>query len=279
MVALTANSEPPALTSQTLHAGGASVTIDPTAGGRLSSFVVEGHELLVPESDSNGSPAGWGAFPMIPWAGRIRRGRFDYDARSVQLPLGMPPHAIHGTTYRRPWTVDGPGSLSIDLGPEWPWPGTATQTIELGERRLSMTITVACDAAADSPMPVSAGWHPWFRRSVGGTDVVVSLPAERMWRRDSDGIPDGTLATPTPGPWDDCFTALIGPVELQWPDILVLFVESDCEHVVVYDEPAHAVCVEPQSAPPDSHNSGEDLVLVEPGESWSIHTTWIWKTP
>ena len=50
-------------------------------------------------------------------------------------------------------------------------------------------------------------------------------------------------ATPTTGPWDDCFTALIGPVELHWDGVLDLYVESDCEHVVVFDEPVGALCV------------------------------------
>ena len=40
---------------------------------------------------------------------------------------------------------------------------------------------------------------------------------------------------------------------------------SDCRHWVVYDEPAHATCVEPQSGPPDAFNL-EPLVLA-PGET------------
>ncbi|MFM8955562.1 MAG: hypothetical protein ACKOH9_07230, partial [Actinomycetota bacterium] len=31
-------------------------------------------------------------------------------------------------------------------------------------------------------------------------------------------------------------------------------VESDCSHWVVYDQPEHAICVEPQSGPPDGFN-------------------------
>jgi len=129
---------------------------------------------------------------------------------------------------------------------------------------------------AEAPMPVSVGWHPWLRRRVAGADARIDLPAERMWRRDADGIPDGTLVEPTPGPWDDCFTALVGPVQVTWPGVLVLRIDSDCEHVVVFDEPDDAVCVEPQSAPPDAHNSEIDLAVVRPGEPLLHHMVWTW---
>ena len=262
--------------TETLTAGDASVTIDHEAGGRLASLTIAGHEVLLGRDEGPGDDTGWGCFPMIPWAGRIRNGRFPSEDGPVQLPLGLPPHAIHGTTYGRTWEQTGPGRLQTDLGPDWPWDGRAHQEVELGDGRLALTISIEAATGNDTAMPISAGWHPWFHRRLGGADLRIDLPAERMWRRDADGIPDGTLVEPTPGPWDDCFTALVGPVELHWPGVLRLFVESDCEHVVVYDEQANAACVEPQSAPPDAHNSGEDLAFVEPGEQWSVTSTWFW---
>ncbi len=265
--------------TETLDAGDAELTIDHQAGGRISSFRIGGHELLVGRTPTNGvgrNETEWGCFPMVPWAGRIRHGHFDHVGRAIDLRRNLPPHAIHGTTHHQPWTRTGPGILETDLGTDWPWPGWARQAVELSADRLSMTIEVGADPAAPDAMPVSAGWHPWFRRYVAGATLAVTVPAERMWRRDAEGIPDGDLIEPTPGPWDDCFTALVGPAELHWPGLFRLYVESDCEHVVVYDEQVEAVCVEPQSAPPDAHNSGEDLVLVDPGDSWSITTTWLW---
>ena len=257
---------------ETLRAGDASVSLDPEHGGRLASLVVRGHELLLGPDEGSDDPTSWGCFPMIPWAGRIRQGRFPGDGTVVQLPIDMPPHAIHGTTKDLAWETVGPGAMATDLGPHWPWRGRATHDVELEADRLTLTIGIH----AGETMPVSAGWHPWLRRRVGGVDARLDVPAEAMWRRDAEGVPDGTLVDPPAGPWDDCFTALVGPVVVRWPGVLELVVESDCEHVVVYDQTPDAVCVEPQSAPPDAHNSGEDLVIVDAGTSWTIMTTWTW---
>ena len=260
---------------ETLRAGDASVTIDHAHGGRVSSLVIAGHELLVGADGPRADPIGWGCFPMAPWAGRIRDGRFRAGGEEVRVPLNLPPHAIHGTAHVQPWEPTGPGELRCDLGSTWPWSGSAHQQVELTARSLTLALRVE---AASSPMPVSLGWHPWFHRHIDGVAVELVLPAERMWRRDEEGIPDGSLIEPPPGPWDDCFTALIGPVELHWPGVLDLYVESDCEHVVVFDQLDEAVCVEPQSAPPDAHNSGADLVIVSPGAPLEHRTTWTWST-
>jgi aldose 1-epimerase len=261
---------------ETLRAGDAAVTIDHERGGRVSSLVIGGDELLVDAIGREDDPTSWGCFPMVPFAGRIRHGRFSFEGRAVELPRNLPPHAIHGFGFQRAWEQTGPGTLRCDLGPDWPWAGTTTQQIELTERSLSLTLRVE---SHDEPMPVTLGWHPWFRRQVGGADVEIVLPAERMWQRDDEDIPTGELVTPSTGQWDDCFTALIGPVELHWPGVLDLYVESDCEHVVVFDEPVGALCVEPQSAPPDAHNSEVDLAVVVPGEPLEHRAIWTWSAP
>jgi aldose 1-epimerase len=51
---------------------------------------------------------------------------------------------------------------------------------------------------------------------------------------------------------------------------------SDCTHLVVYDQPAHALCVEPETGPPDAFNLGLAAV-VAPGRPLVATTTWSWK--
>ena len=67
------------------------------------------------------------------------------------------------------------------------------------------------------------------------------------------GLPTGELVGPSAPPWDDCFVNT-APVVLHYHRDWVprVTITSDCDHYVVYDEPTHATCVEPQSGPPDS---------------------------
>ena len=102
-----------------LESGPARVEIDPQRGGRISALQVDGLDLLCGPGED---PLRWGAYPMAPYAGRVRNGRFLFGGRPYALPLRAPPHAMHGTTLDRPWQENDSGSLSIDLGPNWPFP-------------------------------------------------------------------------------------------------------------------------------------------------------------
>jgi galactose mutarotase-like enzyme len=252
------------------------VTIDPEAGGRIASIVVDGLELLVTAADR---PMDWGCYVMAPFAGRLRNGSFRFNGVEHQLPRNAEPHAIHGTVFERPWKVEDIGPdralLSCDLGPDWPFPGRVAHQLSLYEGGLDLRIEVAAD---EEPFPASTGWHPWWRRRLArGTALALDVDAESMWQRGPDGIPTGELVSPPPpGPWDDCLTALREPPVLRWDGALELTVESSCDDLVVFDLPSHAVCVEPQTGPPDALRLTP--VLVEPGWPLVAETTFTWRS-
>lgn len=75
-------------------------------------------------------------------------------------------------------------------------------------------------------------------------------------------------------PWDDCFTGLRSAPRLTWPGVLGLELTSSCDHWVVYDEPRDAVCVEPQTAPPDFVTVAPSTTV--PGEPLVATMTWRW---
>ena len=259
-----------------LDAGDARLVISTSEGGRIRSLVVNGHELIVTEGDGS---IRWGCYPMAPWAGRIRDGRFRFHDRAVQLPRNMAPHAIHGTVFERPWTVVGPDTLAIDLGPDWPFAGRVHQRFALHPGGLEAELVLE----ADEPMPGAVGWHPWFRRVLAGTTerplapsppVELRFHAERMYVRGEDGLPTGALTIPGPHPWDDCFTGVHSAPRLTWADVLGLELRSSADHWVVYDEPVAAICVEPQTAPPDFPNIAPST--VEPGQPLRATMAWRW---
>jgi aldose 1-epimerase len=254
----------------TLTAGDAEVTVLPGNGGRIGGLRVGGAQLLR-QGDR------YGCFPMVPWCGRIREGRFRDGAVVHQLPLNAPPHAIHGTARDGAWrTARASGTeavMTYDLTGPWPYPGRVTQVVALTEDALTLTMAVE---TYESSFPAQIGWHPWFNRSLGGREVRIGFDPAWQEERGADHLPTGNRIDPGPGPWDDCFGMPGGvDVTLTWPGLLELKVASREEWVVVYDEQREAVCVEPQTGPPDGLNTLPRLVT--PLEPLEATTTWSWR--
>src|SRR4051794_21391284 len=124
-----------------LAAGDAAVLIDAECGGRLASLRIEDLELLVGPGDDD---LDWGCYPMAPFAGRVRNGRFRYGGGEHQLHLNLPPHAIHGTVYDQPWKVEHAeptdAVLVADLGDGWPFRGRVVHRIRITEATLDLRL-------------------------------------------------------------------------------------------------------------------------------------------
>ncbi len=265
-------------------AGSLQVTIDPEDGCRVTSMAAGGVELVGLDDDTPGarrSPYHHGIFPMAPFAGRLRHGEFTFREAPHRVPADFEGHAIHGLVCDRPWKTESENVWTCAFDERWPYPGFVRQRLDLDERRLRLDLEVH---AADSawPMPVTAGWHPWLRRRLqlaDGSESVgaeVCFDAESVYVLDGDGIPDGERAAPGPGPFDDCFTGLRSAPEVEWPGVGTLEIASGASHLVVYTEPRTAVCVEPQTGPPDAVNLGEAAVVVH-GHPLSVWMELRWR--
>ncbi|MGW4020195.1 aldose epimerase family protein [Streptomyces sp. NPDC005009] len=253
----------------TLTAGDAEVTVLPGNGGRVGGLRVGGVELL-----RQGER--FGCFPMVPWCGRIRDGRFRDGATVHRMPLNAPPNAIHGTARDAAWRTARRSTdeavMTYDLAEPWPYSGRVTQQIALTGDSLTLMMSVE---TYESSFPAQIGWHPWFNRSLGGEEVAIDFAPAWQEERGDDHLPTGRRVEPKPGPWDDCFGMPGGvDVTLTWPGRLELKVTSREEWVVVYDEQREAVCVEPQTGPPNGLNTHPRLVT--PLEPLEASTTWTW---
>ena len=120
-----------------LRAGRVEVALAPEAGGRIAQMRYDGVDWLVAEREGRAAAIGWGCYPMVPWAGRIRRGRFSFDGKDFVLPANLGAHAIHGVGFTRPWQIErlevDAAMLSLALPEDryWPFGGVATQCIRV----------------------------------------------------------------------------------------------------------------------------------------------------
>ncbi|MGW4242035.1 aldose epimerase family protein [Nocardia sp. NPDC004722] len=255
----------------TLTEGDVTVRLSPGNGGRISGLTIGGTEFLRQGEH-------YGSFPMAPWCGRLRDGRFTVDGVGYQMPLTAPPHAIHGTARDGAWDIEETSpthaTISRALVAPWPFRGRVTQHFRLSRDELALRMEVSSDT---DRFPAQAGWHPWFlRRPTPDTTARVDFHPAWQELRGPDYLPTGERIAPTPGPWDDCFGMPDGvDATIEWPGLLRLRVRSPERWVVVYDMDPEAVCVEAQSGPPDGLNTLP--TLVTPGAPLRIEAVWSWE--
>jgi aldose 1-epimerase len=254
-----------------LRAGRLEVALAPEAGGRIAHLRYDGVEWLVGEHGGSAAAIGWGCYPMVPWAGRIRQGRFVFDGRAIELPANFGAHAIHGVGFTRSWHIESIGadaatlSLALPEDAYWPFGGSAAQRIHVRPDRLDLHLSVQ---AGDQAMPAVLGWHPWFRKPV---QVLFSPSA--MYPRDGEGIAMLPCVSPAPGPWDDCFINQAEVTLVSGNQRLRLWADTD--HWVVYDGAGHATCVEPQTGPPDGFTLAPRRLV--PGQKMEVTFTLRWE--
>jgi aldose 1-epimerase len=260
----------------TLTAGPAQVIIDLAAGARIASWKVHGLELLE-QQNSNNHPFGWGSYAMVPYAGRVRNGLLGFQGSTYQLPINLGDHAIHGIGYDRRWTLlsatNTMAIVGLRFSEPWPFAGTVTHLFQLSNDRLIQQLSVSPTV----DQPVTVGWHPWFQSQLergSALELDVEMNSAQKWLRDASGIPSGKLGAVGKRPWDDCFRG-VGDIALRWPGALSIDITHDCPDVVIYD-PEHAICVEPQSGPPDSANITPADACIPAGSALEHTVQWRW---
>ena len=194
---------------------------------------------------------------------------------------------------RKQQEVGRPSLSSATLGCEidrarWPFGGTVRQHIDLEGEALTMWAEVT----AGDTMPISLGWHPWFRYR--SAVVTLRLESGQTLETSADLIPTGRQvpvdeltdlragADLTARSLDHTYTRATGPAMIAWPD-LDLEIEFGPLSTVVVHSPEAGFCVEPQTAWPDAFRlAGEGVtdtgaVNIPAGGRFSASMRWSWR--
>src|ERR1700733_7858905 len=96
-----------------IRCGSSEAKISPD-GGYVARLSLDGEEVIKPSND--GSQTHGGIAVLIPYAGRIRSGRYTFEGRSYRLPVKADGHAIHGFAKDARWKLTTEKTGSVTLG-------------------------------------------------------------------------------------------------------------------------------------------------------------------
>jgi aldose 1-epimerase len=269
-------------------------------GGGLRTYTVGTWSVLDGYAIDEMSTGGRGQV-LMPWPNRLQDGRYEFGGRTHQVPLNEleRSNAIHGLVRWMSWTRahDGPQRVLVshELNPQPGYPFTLALQIEYGLSERGLRVTTRATNVGADPCPFGAGAHPYV--SVGTEtvdDVLLRIPAATVLHSDDRALPVGS--GPVQGTdldfraerrigaarLDHCFTDLerdelaIAQVELRdgADRSLRVWVDESYPYVMVFtgdlpDVARRGLAVEPMSCPPNAFSSGEGVVVLEPGGSWT----------
>jgi len=196
-------------------------------------------------------------FNMLPYSNRIRDGQFTFQGKTVKLN-NAESHAIHGALRKLPWKVTSQDTSSLICQfnsnehqfVNWPWPISAENEIAVHADLLTSQLTLTNNG--DTDMPAGFGWHPYFIRTINGSDPILSLPVTGVFPDAAgDCLPDGATVSLTedldfrsPRPLDPshridcCLSGLKGQCVLDWQQggvKLILQASDICNYLVLFN--------------------------------------------
>lgn len=291
--AATPNGEPVILEAGDYKATVASV------GAALVGLSFRGEDIVLPFPTDELPPAYAGKV-LMPWPNRITAGTYSFGGQRYELPVNEAAtgSALHGLALWNHWQVEQRSSSDVVLThllhgePGYPFQLALSARYTLDAEN-GLAVHLAATNCGGTAAPYGCGSHPYI--TVGGEDVStceLSFPAGKVLLTDDRLQPTELLDTGgtdfdfvqarTVGSQslDHAFTGLPdGPwsVTLRNPALkLAAVVEADgtsAPWLQVYSGELRGrkgMAVEPMTCPPNAFNTGQDLVVLEPGGSHSL---------
>lgn len=255
-------------------------------GGGLRTLKLGGQQVVAGYSQDEVA-AGWQGHHLLPWPNRVHGGRWTWDGRELQLPLSEPEagNALHGLVCWNVWDVVEAGAdhavLRTEVPPQPGWPGWLAVTVrwQLQPGELSAELVVRNDGSA--ALPFGYGAHPYVAAPSGGLDdLVLHIPGHVQSPVAAETSYDFATARPIGATiLDHCYSHLarrgdgtvvvrVGDVEVWGDDSFRWFQVYSGEHLPP-DQRRRSLAVEPMTCPPEALRTGTDLIVLDPGGTWT----------
>jgi aldose 1-epimerase len=264
-------------------------------GAGMRSWTVGGRELLAHFSAGDPDNAFHGKV-LVPWPNRIRDGRYAFEGAEHRLELTEPERgsALHGLALWSRWRGTRASArrvtLSYDLAPRAGYPFSLRLAIDY-ELASGVVVTLRATNVGAGRAPFGAGLHPYLAPGTARADeLTLQVPArtrvpvdERLLPAGPPSAVDGTeLDFRRSRPLgalrlDTCFGSLerspagVARVRLAHQEgarEVTVWMDQRFRFVQVYTT-AGSVAIEPMTCAPDAFNSGDGLLVLEPGASFA----------
>jgi aldose 1-epimerase len=290
MSAHAAGARVPPTGSQFLLEGDGQRAVVTEVGATLRSWRVGERELLdtfpVDELDAD-----YRGKVLAPWPNRIRDARYAFRGTEHRTAISEPERgaALHGLVLWESWRPLRQSPDEIALGymlhpqPGYPF----TLELEVAYRLVAggLEATLSATNRGAQPAPFGAGFHPSL--AVDG-DALLELPAASRVPVDERLLPTGPPVPVAGTDYDFRRAHPVGRLELDtsFGDLergqdglaratlttggraITVWMDAGFPFVHVYTSRA-GIAIEPETCAPDAFNSGNGLLALVPGASWS----------
>jgi aldose 1-epimerase len=242
---------------------------------------------------------------LLPWPNRIDDGRYEFAGTAHQTALTEPDrhNALHGLVRWLNWTAVDQTSdrvlMSLNLHPQPGYPFTLHFDAEYRLAAQGLTLRTTATNIGAKAAPYGAGHHPYLTVGTRIDEARLKLPALMRLETNDRLIPTGRLLPNKGTDYDFLELRPIGPLRMDTafanliPDSdglirvhlqaaggdprVTLWMEAVYRFLMVFTADAipdtarrrRGIAIEPMTCAPNAFRSGDGLIVLQPGASWS----------
>ena len=282
-------------------------------GAGLRELAFRGQPVIAGYEADQLPPAAAGQL-LAPWPNRVDGGRYVFGGTEYQLALTEPAraNAIHGLARWVAWTVVRQDASAVCLrrAPHGQQGYPFCLEIEAEYRldpQAGLHVAITATNRGSHAAPYGTGSHPYLTVGTSAIDSCeLTVPATFWLPADDRGIPTGPPAAVDGTPYDFRKTRPIGTTRLDhaltgldrdgdgraWVRLadggagsaVRLWADAGYRWLQVFTGDAlgpelrrKALAVEPMTCPPNAFVTGDDLLVLQPGEAvthtWGLQIT------
>ena len=273
-------------------------------GAGLRAYTVGDRDVIDGFPEDEMATIGRGQL-LLPWPNRIEDGQYEFAGRMHQTPLSEPErhNALHGLTRWVNWTAAEQSEdrvvMSLVLHPQEGYPFTLRLQVDYRLSPGGLTVNTSASNVGKAAAPYGTGHHPYLTVGTLIDQARLKLPGLMRLETNERLIPTGRLLANAGTDYDFLELRAIGSLRMDTafanlvPDTdgvvrvhlqapggdrrVTLWMEPAYKFLMVYTADAildrvrrrRSIAIEPMTGAPNAFRSGDGLIVLRPGQSWS----------